>query len=222
MRLGIFGGSFDPVHYGHLLLAESCREQCGLDEVWFVPAAAPPHKHERALTPSARRFEMLQLAIAAHEQFRVSTLELGRSGLSFTVDTLTELRRQRPDDELFLLMGADSLRDLATWRDPRRICELAIPVAVRRAGLPEPDLAVLDGLVEAVQRQAIERYRVQMPLVDFSSSDIRSRVASGRSIRYHTPRAVEEYIQSHGLYRGPDQGGTASADRGTRGAPNCG
>jgi nicotinate-nucleotide adenylyltransferase len=205
MRLGIFGGSFDPIHYGHLLLAESCREQCGLDEVWFVPAAVPPHKRNRELTASVKRVEMLQLALAGHEHFRVSTVEVGRGGVSFTVDTLSELRRQRPHDEFFLLMGADSLQDLATWRDPQRICELAIPVAVRRAGSPEPDFAVLAGLVDAGRRQAMEQHQVQMPLVDFSSSDIRSRVAAGRSIRYHTPRAVEKYIETDGLYLGNEE-----------------
>jgi nicotinate-nucleotide adenylyltransferase len=201
MRLGIFGGSFDPVHYGHLLLAESCREQCRLDQVWFVPAAVPPHKQRHELSSAAARVEMLQLAIAANECFRVSTIEMDRGGVSYTVDTLTEIRQHQPEVELFLLMGADSLRDLCTWREPRRICRLAIPVAVRRGGSPEPDFALLADVVDEARRRAIEKHQVEMPAVDFSSSDIRDRVAAGRSIRYHTPRAVEKYVETNGLYR---------------------
>ena len=118
MRLGIFGGSFDPVHYGHLLLAESCREQCRLDEVWFVPAAAPPHKRSRELTAGQHRIEMLRLAVGGHAAFQVSTLEIERGGLSYTVDTLAEIQQHQPAAELFLLMGADSLVDLPSWREP--------------------------------------------------------------------------------------------------------
>ena len=147
MRLGIFGGTFDPVHYGHLLLAEQCREQCRLDRVWFVPAAVPPHKAERTLTPAAKRVELLKLAIAGHEAFKVSTLEIERGGLSYTLDTLLAVRGQQPDAELFFLMGADSLRDLLTWWEPARICQLATPVVVRRRGAPEPNLGVLTPLV---------------------------------------------------------------------------
>ncbi len=115
MRLGILGGTFDPVHYGHLLLAEQTREQCGLDRIWFLPAAVPPHKRSAPLTPGARRIEMLRLAIAGHEAFEVSTLEIDRGGVSYTLDTLSAVRQQQPEAELFFLMGADSLRDLPTW-----------------------------------------------------------------------------------------------------------
>ena len=201
MRLGIFGGAFDPVHYGHLLLAELCREACGLDEVWFMPAATPPHKQHYAVTSAEQRIEMLELAIGGHEAFRVSRLEADRGGVSYTVDTLAQLRAESPERELFFLLGADSLVDLPGWREPARICELAIPVAVRRAGVAEPDLGLLAHLVSPERLNEIRARQVWMPQIDLSSREIRRRVAAGLSIRYQTPRAVEKFIETAGLYR---------------------
>ena len=134
MRLGIFGGSFNPVHYGHLLLAESCREACALDEVWLVPAAVPPHKQGVVLAPAKARLEMLELALAGNEHLRPSSIELDRGGVSYTVDTLARIAAEKPGATLFLLMGADSLADLPTWREPARICSLATPVVVAACG----------------------------------------------------------------------------------------
>jgi nicotinate-nucleotide adenylyltransferase len=200
MRLGFYGGSFDPVHYGHLLLAECCHEQCRLDAVWFAPAAVPPHKQHRELSPAADRIEMLKLAIGGHEAFSVYLGEVDRGGVSYTVDTLEKLHAEHPADELFLPMGADSLADLPNWRKPERICELAIPVVVQRTGSPEPNDTLLAKLMSP-QRLAIAREnRVTMPVVELSASDIRRRVTDGQSIRYRTPRAVEKYIETHGLY----------------------
>ena len=117
MRLGMFGGTFDPVHYGHLLLAECCREQCRLDAVWFLPAAVPPHKQDRELTPAGRRIEMLELAIAGNPAFSVCRYETDRGGVNYTVDTLTHFRDEDPGRELFFLLGADMLLDLPHWRN---------------------------------------------------------------------------------------------------------
>jgi nicotinate-nucleotide adenylyltransferase len=200
-RLGIFGGSFDPVHYGHLLLAECCREQCRLDEVWFLPAAAPPHKLGHILAPAKARIEMLELATSGHESFRVSPLEIDRGGVSFTVETLRTIASQEPQAELFLLMGADSLRDLPTWREPAAILSLAAPAVVRRAGSAEPDFAPLASLVDGARLAVIQASQVVMPLVELSSTDLRQRAMDGRSLRYRTPRAVEKYIETQGLYR---------------------
>jgi nicotinate-nucleotide adenylyltransferase len=203
MRLGIFGGTFDPVHYGHLILAVSCREQLGLEAVWFLPAAVPPHKQDRQLTDGELRVEMLELATSGHPAFEVCRLEIERGGVNYTVDTLEQVHRQDPSRELFFLMGADSLADLPNWKDPDRLCELAIPVAVARAptdGKP-PDLSALARWVPAERLETIRAHRVVMPNIDLSGSDLRRRVADGRSIRYMTPRAVEEYIAAHGLYR---------------------
>jgi nicotinate-nucleotide adenylyltransferase len=201
MRLGIFGGSFEPVHYGHLLLAESCREQARLDEIWFVPAAVPPHKRSQELTADKHRVEMLRLAIGGHEAFAVSTAEIDRGGVTYTFETLEALHHERPSDELFFLMGADSLRDLPTWRRPERICELAIPLVAHRPDSPAVQFDALSSLVPPEQLIEFEKYSIEMPLVDFSSTEIRRRVAAGQSIRYRTPAAVVKYIETHGLYR---------------------
>lgn len=203
MRLGIYGGSFDPVHYGHLLLAESCREQARLDEVWFVPAAQPPHKRPDQLSEARHRVEMLQLAIGGHEPFHVSTCEVDRGGLSYTVDTLAQIAGEQPAYELFLLLGSDSLADLPRWREPARICALATPLAVRRPGSPAPDYDGLAGLVSADRLESFRRQQVDMPRIEISGSDLRRRVAAGMSIRFRTPRAVEKYIETAGLYRQP-------------------
>ncbi len=204
MRLGLLGGSFDPVHYGHLLLAECCREQCGLDEVWFVPAATPPHKQGRPLTLAAERIEMLELAIGGQATFRVCREEVDRGGVSYTVDTLARLAQEEPSRQLFFLLGADSLDDLPQWREPARICQLATLVVVGRPGTPQPNYTVLAPLVSAPRLEEIRRHQVEMPPMGLSSSDIRQRVATGQSIRYRTPRAVEAYIESHNLYRTPE------------------
>jgi len=201
MRLGIYGGTFDPVHYGHLLLAESCREQCKLDQVWFVPAAVPPHKQERIVSDAAARIELLQLAIGGQEAFAVSTVEIDRGGVSFTVDTLATIREREPSAELFLLMGADTLDELPNWREPRRVLELAMPVVVHRAGAAAPHFGSIAPLVTPERLRAIQASQVEMPAIGISSTEMRRRVAAGRSIRFMTPRAVEMSILRRALYR---------------------
>jgi nicotinate-nucleotide adenylyltransferase len=201
MRLGLYGGSFDPVHYGHLLLAECCRESLALDEVWLIPAAVPPHKQGRERAAAKHRLEMLELALAGHEQIKASRLEIDRGGVSYTVETLAEVNTLHPAASLFLLMGADSLKDLPTWRQPDRICALSIPAVVRRGGAPAPDFSVLAPLVSPERLSMIRAAQVQMPLVELSSTELRERAAAGKSLRYRTPRAVEKYIETHGLYR---------------------
>lgn len=201
MRLGIFGGTFDPVHLGHLILAEQCREQAKLDRVLFVPAARPPHKQERELTKFDQRVEMLALAISGHPAFRIDELEKNRPGPSYTYVTLEELRHQHPGAELCLLVGADSLHDLPQWVQPRRILELATLVVMPRPGW---ELAELDSLRESLALEADFPLRLQLvhaPLIDVASRDLRARIAQGRSVRYMIPRAVEAYIAEKGLYR---------------------
>ena len=198
MRLGLFGGTFDPVHFGHLLLAEQCREQCELDEVWFLPSGSPPHKDDAEITAARHRVGMLELAIAGHECFRVNEMELQREGPTYTVDTLQALTDERLDDELTFLIGADSLRDLPTWREPQRILELATIVAVNR---PDRDITDATRLTDCLGEAAAERIRIiNMPGIDLSATDIRGRLAAGRSIRFMTPRAVEAYIEQHAVY----------------------
>ena len=200
MRLGVFGGTFDPVHYGHLLLAECCREQCRLDAVWFLPAAVPPHKRNRPMTPAAERIEMIELAIGGHPAFSVSRHETDREGINYTVETLAHFRQQDPRRELFFLLGADMLHDLPDWREPDRVCQLATAAVVRRSGTKAIDLECLAATVSAEAIDRIRRHQIQMPEIGISSTEIRRRVKAGLSIRYRTPRAVEKYIETHGLY----------------------
>jgi nicotinate-nucleotide adenylyltransferase len=201
MRLGLFGGSFDPVHFGHLLLAECCREACRLDQVHFLPAAHPPHKQERELTAAEHRIAMLQLATAGHAAFLVSRFEIDRGGVSYTVDTLRHYRSEYRESELFLLLGADMLLDLPHWHEARQVCTLAIPVVAGRAGLGAADFSCLGQIASPEQIETFRGYQVTMPQIGISSSEIRCRVAAGLSIRYWTPRAVEKYIEEHRLYR---------------------
>ena len=201
MRIGIYGGSFDPVHYGHLLLAELCRESCGLDEVRFVPAAIPPHKLDQGRAADEHRVEMLKLAIGGNSHFDVWEVELQRGGVSYTVETLRELRAEHPENELFFLMGADSLFDLPNWREPAEICELATIAVVDRPGSRQVDFDVLQHVTSADRIEYFKKFVVAMPQIDVSSSDIRERIAKGRSIRYQTPRSVEQYLLTAKLYQ---------------------
>jgi nicotinate-nucleotide adenylyltransferase len=201
MRVGIFGGTFDPIHAGHLVLAEQCREQCQLDEVWFVPAAVPPHKLDAVISSAKARCEMIEFAIAGNPQFKLSRIELGREGTSYTVTTLEQLHAEEPARELFLLVGADSIRDLPTWRQPRRILELATVVAVNRGRDVLSPVETEKHLTDQLGHAAAARVQfIQMPGICISATEIRQRVASGRSIRYLAPRAVEMYIREQKLY----------------------
>ena len=193
MRLGVFGGTFNPVHLGHLVLARECRDQLGLDEVWLVPCGTPPHKKPADLADPLARKEMLLLATAGDPSLVVSDIEIQRPGVSYTVDTLETIAAGDPDRELFLLLGADAVDDLVNWHRPERICELATLVAVNRG--EKASITALPGArVEAVT----------IPGIALSSSDLRQRILAGRSLRYLMPRAVEIYLQEHDVYAGDD------------------
>jgi nicotinate-nucleotide adenylyltransferase len=204
MRLGLYGGTFDPIHLGHLILAEQCREACTLDRVWLVVAGSPPHK-PGGRTAVGHRLEMVRIAIAGHPAFAASDIEAKRPGPHYSVETLEAVRRDHPDDELFFLIGADSLADLPSWREPERIARLATIVVVNRPGIEEVDRDRLPDFGPGSRPLAW----VSIPPVGIASSDLRRRLAEGRSIRYMVPRGVEAYIEAHGLYRcggaGPDQ-----------------
>ncbi len=198
MRLGIFGGTFDPVHVAHLILAEQCREQGRLDAVWFLLAASPPHKPQPAAS-FAHRAEMLALAISGQPAFRVEELEKDRPGPSYTADTLDELARRRPEDELVLIIGSDSLHDLPAWYQPQRIVRRAELLVVARPGVP---VLSADALRAMLGPDApLPRFRrAEVPQMDLASRDLRQRLREGRSVRYMLPRAVEAYIADKGLY----------------------
>ncbi|HQR42222.1 MAG TPA: nicotinate-nucleotide adenylyltransferase [Gemmatales bacterium] len=189
MRVGIFGGSFDPIHLGHLILAEQCRDQAALDRVLFIPAPRPPHKLNKAVASFDHRLAMLKLAILDQPAFLVDTCEQDRPGLSFTVDTLRYLHQREPATDWFLILGGDSVRDLSTWRDPEgiaRLCKLLIVDRPDTVGIEPPNYFAYN--------------RVQSPLIDISSTDIRERVKTGRSIRYLVPERVREYIDTSEVY----------------------
>lgn len=194
MRIGLFGGTFDPVHLGHLILAEACREACSLDQVLFIVAGEPPHKgHPR--TSAKHRHEMVELAIAGNAGFEVSDIEMTRPGPHYSFETLQLIQQQRPDDELFFLVGADSLADLPGWRYPERICQMASLIVVNRPGT-EP--ATISGFQAPEGAKPV--YHVTMPDVGIASRMIRAKLAEARSVRYLVPRAVEMYLTHHHLY----------------------
>jgi nicotinate-nucleotide adenylyltransferase len=196
MRLGLFGGTFDPIHLGHLILAEQCREACRLDRVWFVVAGEPPHK-PAGRTSVTHRLEMVRIATAGHPPFVVSEIEATRPGPHYSVDTLEAVRRDHPDDDLFFLIGADSLADLPVWREPERIARLATIVVVNRPGIAEVTPASLPDFGDGAHRLVA----VNIPAVGIASSDLRRRLAEGRTIRYMVPRGVEAYIEAQAICR---------------------
>ncbi|MFK7820461.1 MAG: nicotinate-nucleotide adenylyltransferase [Planctomycetaceae bacterium] len=198
MKLGIFGGTFDPVHLGHLVLAEWCREECELDEVWFVPAPSPPHKDDHTITPAKQRAEMLDFAVSGCPHLGVSRIEFEREGPSYTVDTLQQLATEGADRELFLLIGADSLNDFGSWRQPERIAELATIVAVNRGRDALPSAEETIALVGKDVANRVQH--IHIPPIDISATEIRARVEAGNSIRFLTPRAVEAFIRENKLY----------------------
>jgi nicotinate-nucleotide adenylyltransferase len=196
--LGLFGGTFDPPHFGHLVAAEAAAEQLGLARVWFLPAGQPPHKRGQPISPLADRLRMVELAIADNPRFELSLADCALAEPAFTVDLLGRLRAELGRaTELFFLVGMDSLRDLQTWRQPERVLELCTLVAVTRPGHPAPDPADLEARLPG----ASARVRVlETPGVDVASTELRARVAAGRSIRYLVPEAVRQHITAAGLY----------------------
>lgn len=193
MRLAIFGGSFDPPHIGHLLVADDATSQLALDRVVFVPAATQPLKAGRASASGAQRLEMTRLLVDGDARFDVSSVELDRAGLSYTVDTLAHFAAQFASAERFLLLGADVLATFASWREPERVVQLARPVILERGGEEPPRLPA------GVTMQALRRLPTRR--VDISSTEIRERVREGKSIRGFVTDNVSAYIARHGLYR---------------------
>lgn len=187
MAIGLFGGSFDPIHHGHLIVAQAVADALGLDQVRFVPAREQPFKAGQHLAPPEVRARMVQLAIAGEARFRLERAELDRPGPSYTVDTLRMLRRREPERRFALLVGADAARDLPKWHEAAALPELADLIVFARAGTAVPELP---WPVRAVT----------VPAIEISATDIRGRVRQGRSIRYLVPDPVAEAIRSEGLY----------------------
>ncbi len=197
MRIGILGGTFNPPHIGHLVCAQEACIELGLDHVLFVPARTPPHKPVTDEPGPQHRFELCRLAVSADERFAVSDIEFAREGLSYTVDTLSVLHSNAPDNELFLIVGGDIAAGLGDWREPERVLGLATLAVAKRGGTPREAVeAALAGL------RGGERARFfPMPRIEISSTFVRERVRAGLPIRYLVPEPVESYIAKEGLYR---------------------
>lgn len=198
-RLGIMGGTFDPIHIGHLACAEQVRETCGLDGVVFMPAGDPWMKRGRRLAPAEDRFAMVRLAVQDNPHFDVSRLEIDREGETYTVDTLRTLKAHFPENvELFFISGADAVFRILEWRDAKEVASLARLVAVTR-----PGYEITDARSKYMRTHASIMHisQLEVTALSVSSTDLREKVRTGKSIRYLVPQVVADYIQEHGLYR---------------------
>jgi len=201
MNFGVLGGTFDPIHKGHLIIAEAARKKLRLARVIFVPAGQPWLKNDRDITPAEHRVNMVRLAIAGKAHFEQSTVEVDRPGPSYSVDTVAALRKDFGDEaQIYFLIGWDSLAELPEWHQPRRLLKLCKLVAITRPDFSRPDLKSLESSVPGITKSVVW---LDIKPVDISSSDIRRRVAHGISINRLVPGNVEKYIKENGLYRKP-------------------
>lgn len=202
-RVGVLGGSFDPIHIGHLMAAEGAREVLQLSRVLFVPANVSPHKLENASStcPAAERLEMARLAIENNPHFEVSDIEILRGGASYTVDTIEQLSSELgKSTDIILLVGEDSIAEMHLWKDVERLLDLCTVVPVTRPGV-EPDYAALAECVGNDKAEAVRARTIEIPLVAVSSTEIRRRLRQGKSIRYQVPERIERYIREKDLYQ---------------------
>jgi nicotinate-nucleotide adenylyltransferase len=198
-KIGILGGTFDPVHYGHLLIAENAREQFDLEQVWLLPTGNSPHKDDNQVLDGSKRFRMLELAAAEQPDFEVCDFELKNHEVNYTYHTIEQLQLLYPDFEFYFIMGADSLFMLENWKNPKRLCSLCtILVSVRDD----------KNLEELLREKAYlsQKYQADIQILNtpnfyVSSHEIRNRVSTGRTIKYLVPKAVEQYILTEGIYR---------------------
>ncbi len=198
MNTGVLGGTFDPVHNGHLLVAEEVRARLSLASTLFIPAGQPWLKADSPVSAAKHRAEMVRLALADKPYFKLSTMELKRAGPSYMVDTIAKLQpKLEAGDELFLILGWDSLARLPEWQEPSRLVEMCYLVAVPRPGFPAPNVKAMEALVPGISQRVM---LLKKPVIDISASVIRDRVARGLSIHHLVPEAVNRYIKEHGLY----------------------
>jgi len=215
-RLGIFGGTFNPIHFGHLAAAEEVRDRLKLEKVIFIPSFLPPHKIDEDIPSAVQRQEMVRLAIKGNAHFTVSDVEIRRGGRSYTIETIEALRQAHLGAELYFLTGLDAFLEIGTWKEWDRLLTLCSFVVLSRdgyrfrdiaqlgfLGIPERELAALDDREKeqaAISSETIRVYLERVPFYDISSTDVRKRVREGRSIKYHLPEAVEHYIIENKLY----------------------
>ena len=198
MNIGVLGGTFDPIHNGHLAVAEEVRSRLDLTVILFVPAGQPWLKMENPVSPAEDRVHMVRLAIADKPHLKLSTIEIERPGVTYTVDTMAELQAQLgAENDLFFILGWGSLAELPQWKEPYRLITICRLVAVNRPGYPRPDLKALEALIPGLSQRVI---LLEKPEIDISASEIRDRVARGLSISHLVPEPVESYIKEHRLY----------------------
>ncbi|HMP74348.1 MAG TPA: nicotinate-nucleotide adenylyltransferase [Kiritimatiellia bacterium] len=200
LRIGLFGGSFNPVHLGHLIMAQDALEAQGLDRVVFVPASSPPHKLTEPMAEAGHRLEMLRMAVGDHPQFEVDDVEIRRGGVSYTIDTVKGYRTRYPEAELFFIIGGDTLPELATWKNLPELDRLCTFVTVLRPGFDEAGLKRSRHGLAPAMAEKLFGHVVQGHSIGISSSEIRVHLARGRPVRYLVPPLVERYIEHHRLY----------------------
>jgi nicotinate-nucleotide adenylyltransferase len=197
-RVGLFGGTFDPPHVGHLILASEAKSQLELTRVLWTVTPDPPHKQDQSITSLEHRLAMVKLAIQDEPSFELSDIELSRSGPHYTVDTIKLLAHENPNAEIVPIIGGDSLNDLPTWHKPKEILFAAHWVGVMRRPGEETDLEMLERKLPGISSKV---HYVEAPLLEIASSEIRERAASGKPFRYYLPESVYEYIEQHHLYQ---------------------
>jgi nicotinate-nucleotide adenylyltransferase len=198
MNIGVLGGTFDPVHNGHLILADVAGEQLNLTEILFIPAGQPWLKTERIITPAQHRLQMLRLALDDSPQFRISEMEIERPGPTYTIDTINALKKSlNADDELFFILGQDNLMQIPQWHDASDLIKLCYLAAAPRPGVKKPDLKALEVEIPGIKLRVM---LMKEPKVDINATDIRERVAKGLSVRHLVPEPVNRYIKEQKLY----------------------
>lgn len=205
MRIGIFGGTFNPIHTGHLIVAQDALEALKLDRVLFVPCAEPPHKKLHKLASAEHRLRMIKAAIKQDKRFAVSDIELKRGGRSYTIDTVRALCKQQPAVKWYFIIGSDSFIELHAWRDIETLARLCLFAVVARPGFDANKLVACQAGLDAATFKRASSHFVHTHLMDISSTEIRARVRSGQSISYFVPRAVATYIRKHSLYNNENQ-----------------
>lgn len=198
-KIGIIGGTFDPIHNGHLIIAENSRKTFNLDKVIFMPAGIPPHKRDKDISSNLHRYNMTLLAINSNQYFLISDLELKKEGISFTIDTIKYLKSIYEDTDIYFILGSDSLFQIDKWKDYEELLTLCHFVVAKRPSYNNQELENKVDKLNSLYNSSI--HIVEGPVLEVSSSDIRERVRRGDSISYLVPRSVEEYIYKHGLYR---------------------
>lgn len=199
MKIGIMGGTFNPIHNGHLILSEYIREVCNLDKIVFIPTGKPPHKRTTEVLEGRFRKSMLDLAVESNPNFKVSTIEIDKDKTNYTIDTVRELKSIYHQDEIYLIIGADSLIELQNWKDYQDLISTTNFIVVHRKGFPKEE--VINRIYELNQNYNGNIISSHTPLIEISSTNIRERIKKDLSIKYLVPRAVEEYIISNKLYK---------------------